>query len=67
MQNFPNLLKLNSVCDLQTSDVESDTCNAVQVTLDNSKYTGPSLNFERSRVRVSRVRNFRVDRSVLNL
>ena len=29
MQNFPNLLKLNSVCDLQTSDIESDTCNAV--------------------------------------
>ena len=24
----------------------------IQVTLDNSKFTGPSINFERSRVRV---------------
>ena len=31
---------------------EGEAVVQLQVTLDNSKYTGPSLNFKRSRVRV---------------
>ena len=50
--NVYRYIMLHNETSLKTKDNKFVNFFIIQVTLDNSKFTGPSINFERSRVRV---------------